>query len=287
MEYYGMELDIVFAEAVKSENLGHVKGYLVRYGSPSETDLAKDYFTPNTDFGFPKDSKNVPINLYYNHGFDEAIGKSVVGAGSITPDENGLWLEAQIDLATEYGKQIARLAKMGMLGYSSGSTSHMAEKSKLKSGANEITRWPIAEASLTPTPAEHRNMVKSLEELLMGAPEEEPEIEVEVSVPMESETVAEPMMGSESEYLDSIMKLCMERKKMLESSKSIPSTVRDVEKLLRDAVGLSRTEAKIVAKAVKDLRDADLVLGESSENTKSVDDSSRMDMRIAIERLKN
>jgi hypothetical protein len=104
---------------------------------------------------------------------------------------------------------------------------------------------------------------------------------------MESETVAEPMMGNESEYLDSIMKLCMERKKMLESSKSIPSTVRDVEKLLRDAVGLSRTEAKIVAKAVKDLRDADLVLGESSENTKSVDDSSRMDMRIAIERLKN
>jgi hypothetical protein len=163
----------------------------------------------------------------------------------------------------------------------------MAEKSKLKSGANEITRWPIAEASLTPTPAEHRNMVKSLEELLMGAPEEEPEIEVEVSVPMESETVAEPMMSNESEYLDSIMKLCMERKKMLESSKSIPSTVRDVEKLLRDAVGLSRTEAKIVAKAVKDLRDADLVLGESSENTKSVDDSSRMDMRIAIERLKN
>jgi hypothetical protein len=130
-------------------------------------------------------------------------------------------------------------------------------------------------------------MVKSLEELLMGAPEEEPEIEVEVSVPMESETVAEPMMSNESEYLDSIMKLCMERKKMLESSKSIPSTVRDVEKLLRDAVGLSRTEAKIVAKAVKDLRDADLVLGESSENTKSVDDSSRMDMRIAIERLKN
>lgn len=278
----------MFADTVKSENLGYVKGYLVRYGNPSETDLAKDYFTPNTDFGFPKEAKNVPINLYYNHGFDESVGKAVVGSGTITPDENGLWMEAQIDLATEYGKQIARLAKMGLLGYSSGSTPHMAEKSQLKSGVTEITRWPIAEASLTPTPAEHRNMVKSLEELLMGAPEEEPEVEVEVSIPMESEASMEesPMMG-ETDYLDSIMKLCMDRKKVLESSKSLPATVRDVEKALREAVGLSRTEAKVVAKAVKDLRDAEPVLGASTENVKSSDEASRMEMMIQIERLKN
>lgn len=279
----------MFADTVKSENLGYVKGYLVRYGNPLETDLAKDYFTPNTDFGFPKEAKNVPINLYYNHGFDEAVGKSVIGAGTITPDENGLWLEAQIDLATEYGKQIAKLAKMGLLGYSSGSTPHMAEKSAMKSGVTEITRWPIAEASLTPTPAEHRNMVKSLEELLMDAPEEEePEIEVEISIPLQPEAeVEKSYVMDESEYLDSIMKLCMDRKKMLESSKSLPATVRDVEKALREAVGLSRTEAKVVAKAVKDLRDAEPVLGSSTENVKSSDETSRMEMMIQIERLKN
>jgi len=77
-----------------------------------------------------------------------------------------LWYEAQIEMNDEYNKMILELAKQGKLGFSSGSASHMVERER-KGLGSEIKRWTLAEASLTPRPAESRNMavVKSLEEM--------------------------------------------------------------------------------------------------------------------------
>jgi len=282
-----MDLLTVYSDAIKSDRLGSVKGYLVRFGSPDTTDLEGDYFTPQTDFGFPiKAGQRVPLNVYYHHGMDKMIGKKSIGTGYVKMDETGLWYEAQLDMADSYGEMIAKLCKQGKMGYSSGAAGHMVER-KSVGKASEITRWCIAEASITPTPAEYRNSVKSLEDMYSMEPMEEEEMvmapmpeqspeEYAVSVfdESESEMVHEGLeayydalcgaieMVSDQAMADAIIDEFAKRAKALfamHGVKSVqPASLRGVERRLRDAVGLSRSSAKRLAPVVWDsLRDAD------------------------------
>jgi len=283
-----MDLLTVYSDAIKSDRLGSVKGYLVRFGSPDATDLEGDFFTPQTDFGFPiKAGERVPLNVYYHHGMDKFVGKKSIGTGYVKMDETGLWYEAQLDMADEYGSMIAKLCKQGKMGYSSGAAGHMVER-KSVGKASEITRWCIAEASITPTPAEYRNSVKSLEDMysmepmmeeeemvMAPMPEQSPE-EYAVSVfdESESEMVHEGLeayydalcgaieMVTDQSMADAIIDEFAKRAKALfamHGVKSVqPASLRGVERRLRDAVGLSRSSAKRLAPVVWDsLRDAD------------------------------
>ena len=284
---YAMDLLTVYSDAIKSDRLGSVKGYLVRFGSPDATDLEGDYFTPQTDFGFPiKAGKRVPLNVYYHHGMDKVVGKKSIGTGYVKMDETGLWYEAQLDMADSYGEMIAKLCKQGKMGYSSGAAGHMVER-KSVGKASEITRWCIAEASITPTPAEYRNSVKSLEDMYSMEPMEEEEMvmapmpeqspeEYAVSVFDESEgemvhegleAYYDALCGaieavSDQSMADAIIDEFAKRAKALyamHGTKSVqPASLRSVERRLRDAVGLSRSSAKRLAPVVWDsLRDAD------------------------------
>ena len=283
-----MDLLTVYSDAIKSDRLGSVKGYLVRFGSPDATDLEGDYFTPQTDFGFPiKAGERVPLNVYYHHGMDKIVGKKSIGTGYVKMDDTGLWYEAQLDMADEYGSMIAKLCKQGKMGYSSGAAGHMVER-KSVGKASEITRWCIAEASITPTPAEYRNSVKSLEDMysmepmmeeeemvMAPMPEQSPE-EYAVSVfdESEGEMVHEGLeayydalcgaieMVTDQAMADAIIDEFAKRAKALfamHGVKSVqPASLRGVERRLRDAVGLSRSSAKRLAPVVWDsLRDAD------------------------------
>jgi phage head maturation protease len=283
-----MDLLTVYSDAIKSDRLGSVKGYLVRFGSPNTTDLEGDYFTKSTDFGFPiKAGERVPLNLYYHHGMDKVVGKKSIGTGYVKMDETGLWYEAQLDMADSYGEMIAKLCKQGKMGYSSGAAGHMVER-KSVGKASEITRWCIAEASITPTPAEYRNSVKSLEDMysmepmmeeeemvMAPMPEQSPE-EYAVSVFDESEgemvhegleAYYDALCGaieavSDQSMADAIIDEFARRAKALfamHGVKSVqPASLRGVERRLRDAVGLSRSSAKRLAPVVWDsLRDAD------------------------------
>jgi len=282
-----MDLLTVYSDAIKSDRLGSVKGYLVRFGAPNATDLEGDYFTQSTDFGFPiKAGERVPLNLYYHHGMDKFVGKKSIGTGYVKMDETGLWYEAQLDMADSYGEMIAKLCKQGKMGYSSGAAGHMVER-KSVGKASEITRWCIAEASITPTPAEYRNSVKSLEDMYSMEPMEEEEIvmapmpeqspeEYAVSVfdESEGEMVHEGLeayydalcgaieMVSDQAMADAIIDEFAKRAKALfamHGMKSVqPASLRGVERRLRDAVGLSRSSAKRLAPVVwESLRDAD------------------------------
>jgi phage head maturation protease len=259
----------------------------VRFGSPDTTDLEGDYFTKSTDFGFPiKVGERVPLNVYYHHGMDKMIGKKSIGTGYVKMDETGLWYEAQLDMADSYGEMIAKLCKQGKMGYSSGAAGHMVER-KSVGKASEITRWCIAEASITPTPAEYRNSVKSLEEMYGMEPMEEEEM---VMAPMPEQSAAEyaaeifkeaegelihegleaywDALSGAMEVIESadmanaLVDAFAERAKALyamHGKKCIhPVSLRGVERRLRDAVGLSRSSAKRLAPVVWDsLRDAD------------------------------
>ena len=168
--------------AVKSTAPGTIKGYAIRFGSPNDTDLENDYFSPETDFGRPlKVGDSFKMNLYYHHGQDSVLKSIPVGSGIITMDDKGLWMEAQIDMANEYGKMIDEMAKMGKLGYSSGATSHLVERQK-NGKSYLIKSWPIGEVSVTPTPAESRNKVMKLidlkyDEMPMNGQYEDEEVE--------------------------------------------------------------------------------------------------------------
>ena len=314
-----MDLLTVYSDAIKSDRLGSVKGYLVRFGSPDATDLEGDYFTPQTDFGFPiKAGQRVPLNVYYHHGMDKFVGKKSIGTGYVKMDETGLWYEAQLDMADEYGSMIAKLCKQGKMGYSSGAAGHMVER-KSVGKASEITRWCIAEASITPTPAEYRNSVKSLEEMygmepmmeeeemvMAPMPEQSPE-EYAVSVfdESESEMVHEGLeayydalcgaieMVTDQSMADAIIDEFAKRAKALfamHGVKSVqPASLRGVERRLRDAVGLSRSSAKRLAPVVWDsLRDADQPEEQPSivVEAKATDVNERAELLARLELLK-
>lgn len=286
---YAMDVLTSTVDGIKSDRLGYVKGYLVRFGDTKATDLEGDYFTRSTDYGFPmEEGKRVPLNVYYHHGMDAQVGKKSIGTGFIKMTDEGLWYEAQLDLADEYGKMVAKLCKQGKMGFSSGAAAHMVER-KSMGGASEIIRWPIAEASITPTPAEFRNSVKSLEEYYgMGEMDMEEEDMVMAPMPEQSaaEYAAEIFKEAEGELIhegleaywdalsgameviesqdmaDALIDAFAERAKGLyamHGAKCIqPASLRSVERRLRDAVGLSRSAAKRLAPVVWDsLRDAD------------------------------
>ena len=143
---------------LKAVGKGMVQGYLVRFGNPQDTDLERDYFTKATDFGMEfSDGSSHKLGLYYNHGMDPVVKTKKIGYGTIKMTDNGLWYEAQLDMADEYAKMIYELAKKGKLGFSSGAASHMVDREPMGK-SYEIKRWNLAEASLTPQPAESRNM---------------------------------------------------------------------------------------------------------------------------------
>jgi hypothetical protein len=196
---------------------------------------------------------------------------------------------------------IQELAKSGKLGYSSGATGHMVERKKMADGRYEITRWPIGEASLTPTPAEPMNMVKSLKD--MYGDMEDDGMEEEIMIPvapgedvatfvenvygdLDKEMVHEGLealyerlcagvtaaydSGLGSGHVDAIIDAFAVRAKELNSkvkdpaaeAQSLkamlerPTSIREVERRLRDAVRLSRSESTRFAKTIwSELRD--------------------------------
>lgn len=277
-------------DGIKSDRLGYVKGYLVRFGDTKTADLEGDFFTPQTDYGFPvAKGQRVPLNVYYHHGMDAQVGKKSIGTGFIKMDDTGLWYEAQLDMADEYGSMIAKLCKQGKMGFSSGAAGHLVERKSMGT-ASEITRWPIAEASITPTPAEYRNSVKTLKEYYGMEPMMDGEEEEMVMAPMPEQSAAEyaaeifkeaegelihegleaywDALSGAMEVIESadmanaLVDAFAERAKALyamHGKKCIhPVSLRGVERRLRDAVGLSRSSAKRLAPVVWDsLRDAD------------------------------
>ena len=295
-------MDSVIGGAVKSDRLGHVKGYLVRFGTPEAVDLEGDYFGPETDFGFPvKAGSRVPLNLYYHHGMDQKVGRKSIGTGYVKMDETGLWYEAQIDMADEYGRMIAKLAKEGKMGFSSGAAGHLVER-KSTGMASQIVRWPIAEASITPTPAEWRNTVKSIEDYYgmgMGGEDEMDDTEEMVPPPAPDQSPEEFANAAfadmkfemlheaiEAHYealcaaIDSLADIEQDRLPFvlalldafagkvglvaesleldIKSLRMVsPETLRNTERRLRDAIGLSRSDAKRLAPEIWTLlRDA-------------------------------
>jgi HK97 family phage major capsid protein len=130
---------------------GRVGGYLVVWGNSAQKDLQGEYFTPETDLGLDWYEQRPAL---YHHGLDEQLQSNVVGViDTLKMDATGLWAEAQLDVRKRYVQAVMQLVDKGVLGWSSGSLSHLVDVAQ----DGQIKRWPIVEGSLTPTPAEPRH----------------------------------------------------------------------------------------------------------------------------------
>jgi hypothetical protein len=135
-----------------------IGGYGVVFGGH---DLDGEEFTPDTDYQLGL----VPSKpVFYDHAQRDV--KHPLGTVDNTKaDEDGIWIEAELDRSRKYVDHVMALVHAGRLGWSSGSIAHLAQRE-----GGTIKTWPIVEFSLTPTPAEPRtlgvNELKSLIELL-------------------------------------------------------------------------------------------------------------------------
>lgn len=161
---------------------GKVGGYAVRFSEDGKTrDLSGEWFASDTYLG-PQNGDGADV--LFHHGIpipikarvsksDEQFIRGLSDHIFSSPvktkrDAIGLWAETVLDMANEYEKRVYELVEQGKLGWSSGTAGHMAKKSE----DGKITRWPIIEISLTPTPCEPMNRalpVKSLESVKFNA----------------------------------------------------------------------------------------------------------------------
>lgn len=154
------ETFVAYGGEVKAMGDGKVGGILARFTPRGDYDLTQDRFAPVTDFG---EADKLPV--LYHHGMDAKVGRRRIGTGRLEKQDVGLWVEAQLNLRDEYEKAIYELANDGKLSWSSGAAAHTVVREHEGKGAL-ITQWYLSEASLTPSPAEPRNMAMTLKSLI-------------------------------------------------------------------------------------------------------------------------
>lgn len=129
---------------------GRIGGYLIVWGDPARRDLQGEYFTADTDLSLDWFDRRPVL---YHHGLDERLQAAVIGViDTLRADDTGVWAEAQLDLRQRYAAAVRRLIERGALSWSSGSLPHLVAVAD----DGHITRWPVIEGSLTPSPAEPR-----------------------------------------------------------------------------------------------------------------------------------
>lgn len=161
---------------VKATDDGHLTGYLVRFGTPTQTDESdsRDFFTAETDFGFKGELKT-PV--WFHHCIPiKAKGKNavirvldMVGEGMLSIDEKGVLIDA-ILTNTKYSSVLKSNVKA--LGWSSGTAPHLVRRVEQDNGSHWVKQWRLGlDASLTPHPAEPRNQAV-LSSVKMGVAQE-------------------------------------------------------------------------------------------------------------------
>lgn len=174
---------VFLGDAVKAlDDKGRVGGYLVRFSDGTKKDLTGEWFTSKTYLG-PKDGDGA--ECLYEHGFPltpkdtkgldldtlkqiEAYADRTFKPLKTKRDAIGVFAETHLDIEDEYEKFIFGRVKAGKVGWSSGAAGHRV----IKNADGEITRWPIAEGSLTPRPAEPLNRAVTLKMFLKSLAED-------------------------------------------------------------------------------------------------------------------
>ena len=149
--------------ALKAAYTGDVEGLLVVFGNPDATDLENEFFTRETDFGRLRET---PIWLNHAQPVKTASGviliEDPIGYGALELTDKGVIIRGLLDAKYRYLAQIAP-----ELGWSSGTAAHLVLREQVGK-AMHIKRWLLGlDASITPTPAEPRTMLRNAYRLVI------------------------------------------------------------------------------------------------------------------------
>lgn len=132
---------------IEGERYGVVRGYASTYGN---VDRGNDRVMPGA---FGKSLRRYienrrPIKMYFNHNSSEIIGGFPVE--KIKDDLNGLYVEGQINLGVQKGREAYALAKQGVM--QDFSIGYTVDDYEIKSGVRELKQLELWEISMVGEP---------------------------------------------------------------------------------------------------------------------------------------
>ena len=161
-------IEVSLGGDVKALSDGGFEGLLVPFGSERTPDRSpkRDWFTPNTDFGFAK-GETISSPIFYHHGLDQKIKAQRFGRTELYFADDGIRVRGgKIDTSTEDGKWLDGEVKAGKMKMSSGVPFYLIDR-KAVGDTHEVTRWILgSDASLTPSPADERTYASSIKALM-------------------------------------------------------------------------------------------------------------------------
>lgn len=206
-----------------------VANYMILFGG---RDVTGEYFTAETEIDSPY-TKSGMIHVDFEHGLDpdkmgmdsnEVLGYIDWKTAKI--DDTGVFVERVLNRQARYMDRIETLIKSGLLGTSSEAIQGKTERQ----ADGRITKWPLMRDSLTFTPAEPRmistNALRAAKSLRIDMPD-----------------------SKSLEFADKLD--CV--KTEIQNAVSL----KDCERLLRDAGGFSRTDAQTLVARIKSLSQSD------------------------------
>ena len=136
---------------LKAEQLGSAKWRVlaIPFGGPFKggRDSDGEYFSPNTDI---KAHWFKARPVLFHHGMDTEIEDEDIGtAEEPVKRDDGWWVDLWLHRSSQYWARINQLLAAGKMYGSSGTIGYLVKKAK----DGEILKWPYAEQTLTPTPA--------------------------------------------------------------------------------------------------------------------------------------
>lgn len=126
---------------------GLVRGYASTYGN---VDRGNDRVVPGA-FSKSLDryrKANRPVKMYFNHDSNEIIGGFPIQ--KITDDENGLYVEGQVNLEVQKGREAYALAKQGVM--QDFSIGYTVDDYDMKGGVRELKQLELWEISMVGEP---------------------------------------------------------------------------------------------------------------------------------------
>ena len=157
------EVMVYAGDAVKALPNGHVGGYLVRFSSENDPDLAGEFFTKDTDFGI-QDGAKTHVWFHHRGAFKTRDGRTLrltdpIGEGTLKIDDTGVFVDAVLYNRAQYEKVLDEL------GWSSGTAAHLVDAVP-RGKATWLKRWYLGlDATLTFGPCEPRNSAIPLKSL--------------------------------------------------------------------------------------------------------------------------
>lgn len=148
---------------IKAVADGKIGGYGILWGDQHKKDLHGEWFAPDTEELTKVFDEIGTVPVLFHHGMDETLKTSIIGQiTKMVPDQIGLWWEAKVTEHEIYKQYIKPLLDKKVLFSSSGT---FPGAKRVDESTKMIKRWPVAEMTMTHTPAEFRFLERPLAEI--------------------------------------------------------------------------------------------------------------------------